>query len=336
LQDLRDLAKEFGVPYQPVIDLDVPILSYRSPGGLLILYPLVFVDWHLAHVLGGVVGLLCFLWMLLVQTPRYCQVPIENLLLPLALAASSSAFIESSYFGALSALIGTLMVAVVSKPERPASGIALASATALKLYPGLLFVPFLARSHKTLKIAALFFAVLSVLGMVIFELSATETLSLFLQGPRGWLTFRANTSLVAALLGESAPSWLFAAVVLGGIAWMWWFSRHKPLMQSLALAVPVALIVSPISWVHYDVALVPIVIWLFTRSGFGLGRVASTAWLVIELVGSQFDEFNAYHALPVVLLGARIFVAVAIALAPPRLWETSNESDLGKSLVDLS
>lgn len=323
--DLRTLGDKLGVPYKPFLDettSDV-IRNYRTPGGLLVLYPLVLFDWTMAHLVVGVVGLLSFLWMLLVLVPRYCQAGIEKLLIPLALASISAAFIEATFWGSVSAIVAALTCASILKPNHGSSGIPLATATVMKLYPGLLFVPLLVRRHGR---PALLVGLATVLtstgvGAVAFHLSVFETVRLLVAGSSAWLQFSGNTSFAAVLTGVSAPSWIFPLVAVIGVVIVGIFARRRPLAQAMALAIPMSVLVSPVSWVHYDVVLIPLVLWLWTRSDYPFARFTAIAWLVVEAIASTLADRGSVGIARGGIVVVRILVAVAIALAPARLWE---------------
>ncbi len=320
-EDVRILAQELGVPYRSLAKTSEPVLHYRTSGGLLLLSPLMLVDGGKAHVVMGVVGMLCFLWILLVQTPRYCQTPIERLLVPLALASVSAAFIETIYWGAVSSIVGALMISTLIRAPNHSAGVPLAAATALKLYPGLLFVPLLVQRRIAVGVGLAVFAALTATGSALFDLSIANTARLLVQGSSIWLSGLGNVSLASLVGGTWAPSGIFLAAILVGILVITIYSRRRPLAQALALSIPISVLVSPISWASYDIALVPIVIWLWTRRGYPLGRYTAVLWLVFQAAASEISALGAIGAVRVAVVGMKVLVALAIAFAPAQLWE---------------
>lgn len=321
-EDVRSLGSKLGVPYRSLLETTEPILAYRTPGGLLLLYPMILFDWSDAHLLVGLIGLACFLWMLLVQVPRFCQIPVERLLVPLALASVSAAFIETTYAGAVSALVAVLTIATVLKAGQESSGFPLAIATILKLYPALLFVPMLGKRHRSLLVGIAAVLGATALGAFAFDLSIGETARILIEGSSVWLTSAGNGSLGAMLTGPAGPLWIFPAVVVIGIALVAIYSRRHLLSQALAFAIPVSVLVNPVSWVHYDVVLIPLVLWLWTRRGYSVGRYTAITWLVFQAIASSLTDLGAIDFVRVGIFGSRILVALAIAFAPVGLWES--------------
>ncbi|MFN2487481.1 MAG: glycosyltransferase 87 family protein [Acidimicrobiia bacterium] len=321
-EDVRVLGNQLGVPFKSWRDMSEPIVAYRTPGGLLLLYPLILVDWSAAHVLVSLVGMLCFLWMLLVQIPRYCHVPVEKLLLPLALASVSATSIETTNWGAVSSIIAVLTLGTLLRVGNVTSGVPLAIATVMKLYPGLLFVPMLVKRQRSLLLGiVVVVAISTALGAVTFGLSLGETARLMMEGSSVWLTSGGNVSVGAMLTGPSAPFWIFPLLVLIGIAIVAKYAMVRPLAQALAFAIPVSVLVNPVSWVHYDVLLIPVVIWLWTRSRYSFGRYVAITWLAFQAIASRLSDLGAVDVVRVGVFGSRILVAAAIAFAPAALWK---------------
>lgn len=324
-EDLRSLGESLGVPYKSIIDdvTTATVRSYRTPAGLLILFPLTIFDWRLAHTLVSVVGLLAVLWMFLVLIPKYCETPIENLLLPLALACVSAAFIEATFWGTVSSIVAALVLVTILHSRRAIVGLPLAIATAMKLYPGILFVPLLVKreGRPALFGGAAFVLASMAAGVWAFGLSPTATARLMVAGSGPWLEYGANISLAAFLVRWSAPAWAFPVAVMAGVVLVAIYSRTRPLEQGLALAVAVSVIVSPVSWVSYDMILIPLVVWLWTKPGHALAKYASGSWLIVEALASFVAEWGASDLARGGIFAVRVLIAFAIATAPAALWE---------------
>ncbi len=322
-EDVRSLGEKLDVPYRTLLQSaeTETVVAYRTPGGLVLLYPLILFDWSDAHLLVGLVGLACFLWMLLVQVPRFCQVPIQRLLMPLALASASAAFIETTYWGAVSALVAVLTIATVLRAGLESSGVPLAVATILKLYPGLLFVPMLVKRHRSLLVGVVTMVGVTAVGAVVFDLSLGDTTRLMIEGSSVWLTSGGNVSIGAMVTGPTGPVWMFPWIVLVGIVLVALYARRHPLPQAMVLAIPIAVLVNPISWASYDVVLIPLAIWLWTRSGYSFGRCVGISWLVFQAIASRLTDLGAVDLVRLGVFGSRILIAAAIALAPAALWK---------------
>jgi hypothetical protein len=327
LVDIRTLARQVGVPYTSPSDARL-ILHYRPPGGLLLLYPLTAVDWQFAHVLMSTVGLFFFLWLLLVQVPQFCKRPIESLAFPLVLAAMSIAFIESSYWGTVSCLVAVSTYATMCRIDRPFGSWPLAVATTLKLYPGLVFVPLLIKRRSVWASGVGLIALLTAGGLLAFDLSPTDALRLLGDGSRLWLTRPGNVALISVLFGEAAAPAAFVAVLALGTVAVIGFSMRRPLRQSLALAVAVSVLISPVSWAHYGVILIPLVIWLWSRGRrYKFGGYVAFTWLAVEASALAATTVGGVRAVQISILIVRLLVAAAIGFAPSSLWETQETHD---------
>jgi len=320
LTDIRVLADLVGVPFVSLTEATEYVLHYRPPSALVLLHPLTTFEWNEAHTVVNVVGVLCFLWMLLVQIPRYCDRSIESMWFPLALAPVSAAFVETAYWGALSAIIATLVTASIFRSDSAVGRISLGVATAMKLYPGLLFIPLLVRRRISGLVALGTLLSLMVAGVALFELPLGESFRFFLEGPRIWLTRFANVSLAAVLFGPGAPPWSFLVVGLLGVVAVSVYSIRRPLSQSLALAASVSVLVSPLSWASYDMLLIPLVFWIWTRKEFPLGKYVSGGWLVFQALAWLPAELEAVGLVRVAEVIGRVAVTLAVGLAPSQLW----------------
>jgi hypothetical protein len=260
--------------------------------------------------------------MLLVQVPKYCDVPINQLVVPLVLASISAAWIETPYWGTLSSVVGSLMISTLLR-SGPEAGIPLAGATVLKLFPGLLFVPLLLRRRAATWVGLAGIVMTTAVGMALYGVSLVDAVELLGAGSTTWLTKFGNVSLVSFLAGPFATPLTFALGVMVGIGLVAVYALRRPISQSLALAIPVSVLVSPVSWVHYDVVLIPLVIWLWTRVDYSFGRYAAASWLLFEAFASFLAELGQTGLVRFGVVAIRLAVAVAIAVAPARLWTPS-------------
>ncbi len=142
-------------------------------------------------------------------------------------------------------------------------------AAGIKLVP-LIFIPYLllTRRFRQAAVAAGMFAVTVAAGFAVLPGdSRTWWLDgLFLRGSRtGFVGWEGNQSLLAVitrLIGSQAtaqPDWLPVAAVIGvvGLIWAAVLDRHGQPVTGMLMVALTALLISPISWDHHWVWLVP-------------------------------------------------------------------------------
>ena len=337
-EDVSVLADKFQVPYEGVLTgiTHEKIIAYRTPGALVLMSPLLLVEWFEAQAVLKVVGLAGFLWMLLGLIPRYCGVPVERLIVPLVLASLSAAFGEATHWGGSSVVVAVLVTLTLIRQHLMQSGIPLALGALLKPFAGLLIVPFV--THRPGWRTALMFLgsvlLLTVAGSITFGLSPWQTVQLFGQGSQAWLLFDGNLSLAAVLARAYGGDWYFPVFALTSIAGIAVFSRRHPLSQSLAVAVCVSILVSPLSWVSYDVIALPVVVWLWTRwRAFPVGGYVALGWLAVHALAVPIAQSISPGIARGLIVSVRILITVALALAPLSLWADTRRPILEQSPV---
>lgn len=335
LQDMRVLGASIGAKYEANPDFSGSrILAYRPPGAILLASPLLLVESPLAHILLGIVGLISFLWLVLFLVPRFCEKPVQVLLWPLLLSTISIAYIESVFWGTVSSLVAALATWTLLRPASHLGGISLALATALKLYPGLMFVPMAVRrrARSGLLVGVTAVAVLTIAGILAFDLSISESVRLLQEGSEVWLDFPGNLS-IAAFLGRSlsVPAWAFPVITCLGIAGVAVYSLRRPFLQSMAVAATASVLISPISWLHYDVLLIPMAIWLWAKfARYPAGGVVAVLWLIAQAIAAKIAEIATGDIGRILIFNGRIAILAAIAFAPSGLW--SQQSRLQESV----
>lgn len=151
------------------------------------------------------------------------------------------------------------------------AGVAVGLAAAVKLFPGLLIIYFLARARWVAALAAMATAaVISVLP--VFRFGPTG----FIEVLREWIRTRAagdwpiwnqNQSLSAAIWREVPGDTGFTlglisfAVLVGGVVWLGWTRRantSSSMSDEVALVLIVSVLASPIAWVCYWLLCMPL------------------------------------------------------------------------------
>jgi hypothetical protein len=260
---------------------------------------------------------------------------IVDVVLPaLALAPFVYPFAIALLFGNVDAWFpfayGAFLLAVLSESPRwrIVGGVALGLAALAKLYPGLLLGWLAVRGlvawvrdgrvgtpaeWRILAVAVVTDLVAIVLSLVAGGLqpwhdyvgvlragTGADFVSNLNIGPASQLALALGDPAVA---GRVAPVIALGAIVLTvGVAW-----RIRSPAVSLALAAILSLILSPITWFHYPVALLPFAAWAWiaVRHGNGRGAVAGLVAGAVVLAGAAI-------AAPVAvwLAVALVFVAV--------------------------
>jgi len=332
LEDVKVFARRFDVPFVGPLSQHTsePHLVYRTPGALLLLSPFLLVDWIPANIVISCLGLICFLWMILRVIPKYCQTEPVKLAIPLLLVVLSISFREAVIWGPFSAVIGLLCSFILFRPHAFGTSMNLAVVSILRVYPAMLFFPLVAKREIRPKgVAALGIAVaVTLVGSVVFAVSAAESVALFREGTRPWLTFPWNTSLGSLLFRGTGKAWVFPLVTMLGVGCVVICSRRRPLSQSLAFAVATAVVVSPVSWLHYGLVLAPAVVWLWSKGkAYPVGRVVASAWLVLECLGLPLLGAVDRDAVLAAITVSRLSVCLAVGVAPRSLWlDHANET----------
>lgn len=146
-QDIHDLAEATGATYASpgsTVFGDEAIVNPRTPGSILLMAPMVFVDWEDAYLLVVGISLIAFLLLITYALPKLCRVGVSALFIPIFGVMVGLAFLENLHWGTVSmpiALIVTLTWRRV-RAGRP-TGVGLGVAAALKLYPGGMAIPLL-------------------------------------------------------------------------------------------------------------------------------------------------------------------------------------------------
>jgi alpha-1,2-mannosyltransferase len=222
--------------------------------------------------------------------------------------------VKALYLGQIEPLLMVLVVWDLTRPDsRRWKGIGIGIAAGIKLVP-LLFVPYLLLAGKVRQaaIAASTFIALIVLGFIALPApSASYWLTGYFMRPgrTGSVHSLVNQSLLgtlARLYGTVAPAqpvWLPVAIVVagGGLVGGAMLSRTGRHVQGWTLVGVTSVLVSPISWDHHWVWLVPVLAMLagLAIKARPLARAAYIAAIVLIAAGTaawpwQFSGPRAY------------------------------------------
>ncbi|MFI7605425.1 glycosyltransferase 87 family protein [Micromonospora sp. NPDC049366] len=259
-----------------------PLTQYGftyPPFAALVMLPMAYVPWAAAIAISVtatvVVTALVFWWLIDPIARRAGWTRWYALAVALCLAAAFEPMRETVNFGQVNMLL-LFLVAVDLLRLLPAgnrwAGIGIGLATAIKLTPGIFIVYLLVTRRWRAAFTAMATAAgASLLAGALFPNASREfwTEALWNTGRVGELAFVSNQSLrgVVARLDPQHPStvaWL--VLVLGTLALWAWRSRAAVAAgdeaTGLALTGAVMCLVSPVTWVHHLVWLLPALILL--------------------------------------------------------------------------
>ncbi|GAB3145746.1 glycosyltransferase 87 family protein [Micromonospora sonneratiae] len=267
------------------------------PFAALVMLPMAYVPWPLAIVISvalSVVTSALLLWWLVEPIAR--RVGWNHwfaLAVALCLAAAFEPMRETVDFGQVNMLllflVGADLLRLVGQGSRWA-GVGIGLATAIKLTPGVFILYLLVTGRWRAAFTAMGTAVAATLfaGAVAPDASRTFwTEALWNTDRVGALDFISNQSLrgVVARLNPSDPStaaWL-ALVVLTLAVWVW---RSRAAAAAgdeaagLALTGALSCLISPVTWVHHLVWLLPALVLLVDNAYLAPAGSRRRRWLL--------------------------------------------------------
>jgi hypothetical protein len=259
----------------------------------------------------------------------------------IALAAFVYPFAIAVLFGNFNAwfplLFGLVLLAVLSpgRGSTVAAGVALAVASAAKLHPATLGVWLLARrwrdgplgpSGRILAVAVASGLLLVAVSLVIGGIGPWADYLAFLRGGAGQadIVSRLNVgpaSQIALALGlsEAAARTIQVPVTLAALATTAAAGRliEDP-VASFGVATIASLVVLPVTWFHYPVALIPVAIAAATRADQA-ARPTTTVVLLAAVVAAGMAIVA-----PVAVWIAVVFVLVAVRTSRPLVMSGAN------------
>jgi alpha-1,2-mannosyltransferase len=305
------------------------------PFAALVMSPMAILPWWAANALsiaGTVVVTLVILdWLLRPLVDRYGWTRWFAVAVGAELLAVFEPLRETVGFGQVNMLLVFLVLLdfrlLVFSGSR-FGGAAIGLAAAVKLTPGI-FVLYLliAKRYRAALTAAATTAAATVLAMLVAPDASREfwTDALWDTDRVGTLSFISNQSLegLVARRHPTHPSTaLWAALVLGALAFWFWRARRAARVgdhaAGVALTAVIGCLVSPVTWVHHLVWLLPAMFLVLDRGLSAGGRrrpalVGLVAGLYVLLCSRLVWAYGAHYG-GLGNLGGNAYVLASLAL----------------------
>jgi alpha-1,2-mannosyltransferase len=222
------------------------------------------------------------------------------------------------------------------KAHRLPRGVLIGLAAAIKLTP-LLFIPFLflTRQVRAGVTALAVFLVCTLAALAIAPNSSWRYWSadIFDAKRSGNLLYISNQDLHSALqriVGSAPPAVLFvplaALVAVGGLAVATWAYRASSMMAGILVCAATDLILSPVSWAHHYIWIVPALAWLALGpdrpAGGWLWALATAVLFWVAPIWLVPDPQSGYGGVLTLLAGNSFLLAAAAlpVLVGAMLW----------------
>ncbi|GGM36042.1 membrane protein [Micromonospora sonchi] len=308
------------------------------PFAALVMLPMAYLAWHPAIVVSvaaGVATSAVVIWWLLDPVSRRAGWPRWfAFAVALCLAAAFEPMRETINFGQVNTLL-LFLVAVDLLRLLPGgsrwTGIGIGLATAIKLTPGIFIVYLLVTGRVRAAVTAVGTATgATVLAAGLFPDASREfwTTALWNTDRVGELAFISNQSLrgVVARLDPTSPSTVAWLALVAATAALWvWRSRAAASAgdsaAGLALTGTVMCLVSPVTWVHHLVWLLPGLILLVDhgmaappgsrrRRTLLVATTIAYAFLISRIVWAWEEDFSGVDG----FLFSNTYVWISLAL----------------------
>ena len=322
---LRDQLYSIDMPFTA----DFPLPFTYPPFAAALFLPLSALPWGAARAVWQVLSLVCLWWLVrtalkaLAGDERYDE---RRALLWTAIALWFEPVRKTLDFGQINLILVAGVFAAVLAVRQVVAGLGVGVAAGIKLTPAISGLYFLAtRRWKAALWSIAGFAVTVALG---FLVSAGDSWRYWFQllgaadrvGPVGSVINQSLRGALSRSLGydvETSWPWLLAVAVSAALTW---FALRAAVRAGDALAAVVVvqvfgLLVSPISWSHHWLWVIPLVLWLiYSRRNLvlaGVWVVAVCSDVITVLIDLQPSIWEIPRPWPLAALG---WVYPALAL----------------------
>lgn len=317
---LGELGQRYQVDYQPVLDPS-QVSHPRTPGALFLMSPLALVPADTLPILWAGVSA-ALLSLLVLGGGRLIGLGWGQSGLALLLVGIAPSALASFAFGTQSILVAVLLAVaplLVLRGWEGLGGSVLGVAIVLKLFP-LLLLPAFVRFPRAVVSCVVTCVLLSGMGWLLPGVGLWDAAGSVAAAPEVWFSLPHNGSLAAVLahglglsrLWATAVGAAFALVVLVGLLSQRAAGDPDRVLGVYLGLIPVALLAMPNSWLHYDLALIPLAFFLAYGMepprwlGFGLLVLAVLGYGFL-LLGLQMSWVSALSRLSAVIWVAILF-----------------------------
>lgn len=327
--DVLSLSQVTGADLAPIgaAELgDAERVHPRTPGALLLLWPLLWVPASFAYPAAIFLAVAAYLGAAIWLIPAITATPRHSLLPVMILGLGSGAFLTTLEFGSHS---GVLMLSIaamwvmVKRGHESAAGIALGVAITLRLFPVLLLIPLWMYGKRKACYSGVFtFGILNLVGLAQFNLEIGDSIAGLAAAAETWVEFSGNGSLAMPLarlgLDPVVVSILLGVVAIGGSLTLARRSGNVDLAMAGVLVVGV--ICSPLSWEHYDLLALLAAVVVGPSAYHSVRRLPwrlLMAWATLQLLATPIDLLLAtptFSTAGVVALLGRLLLVVAIVV----------------------
>ncbi|MDV6267972.1 glycosyltransferase family 87 protein [Rhodococcus globerulus] len=292
----------------PMIESEGMPFTY-TPFAVLLLWPTAFFDWWTAYLLWSLLCILLVAWTVARFTPRWVRLRplvMAALLIGVSVTPTVSAHIS---FGQVNLLLMALVLFDITRDDNSIlgryfpRGLLIGVATAIKLTPGLFIVYFVVTRQWRLAIWSSVGAAAATVAAALVDPALSRTFwteVVWSLSGRVDLTGEAiassgNGSLQGTLaaLGSWTDAVVMPLIVLVGAAALWIARRIYLDGRSVDAALVIGLsapILSPISWIHHWVYLVPAAVTILFRLRSRCGVAGFVAALVVVYCGPSMGQ----------------------------------------------
>ncbi|MGH8872077.1 MAG: glycosyltransferase family 87 protein [Acidimicrobiia bacterium] len=310
--ELFELASIYEVDFWPSETEESRISRHpRTPGSLILLYPLSWVDADDALLTMLITGLVCSGAGLLFLC-RLRVISYSSLFLGLVYVTLLGPGRWSQIFGTHLAVI-LLCVAVAFtllwRRDSIGSGVWLAVAATLRLFPAVLLIALLMRRKSKAAVAMITTTILLNLVPLLFShVSLASTLQALTSTTGRWFDLESNISLSRGLahwlpMSTSVVVALIVLLLVGG-----WFILHSaslPASGEWTVLLSLAVMALPLSWPQYLLAVVPVFMVFAEEVRFEsvVGAALTVASIVLTISVSRTQIYIVGLTLLVAVLG---------------------------------
>jgi alpha-1,2-mannosyltransferase len=346
---LSDQLYDINMPFTA----DFPLPFTYPPFAALVFLPVSALPWLVARVLWQVLSVVCLWWLvrtalklLAAKAEQSYDVTWQRrALLWTGVVLWFEPVRKTLDFGQINLVLVAGVFAAMVATRQVVAGLGIGAGIGMKLTPGISVLYFLATRRFTAAVwSAVGFAITVALG---FLVSASDSWRYWFEllgaadrvGPVGSAINQSLRGALSRSLGydvEMSWPWLLAVAVSAALTW---FAVRAAVQAGDQLATVVAvqmfgLLVSPISWSHHWLWIIPAVLWMAYGAKHSARLALAAAWVVVTaadvitfLINQQPSIWEIPRPWPLSVLGW-VYPALGLVTlaATPHLLRTGQRS----------